>query len=201
MILRVVNGRVAEGMLQAVRDALVRDYVPAARRQAGLDRFLVGARPTTTGHDIALMTVWTDVDAALRAYDGNLEAVRTLDGVSHGEELVDVDYYEVDAMPTTEARGSARLLRLTAGTVRRGLDADIQRELRSRLHALDPEVVNAYVGRRVRGSSVEIAFVSTWSAAPANRPLDAPIWPDISANYDTFVVRVFDVLLEGSPKA
>ena len=201
MILRVVNGRVPEGQLAAVRASLERDYVPAARRQPGLDRFLIATRPDGSGHEIALMTVWTDVESALAAYGGNLAAVRTLDGVAHGELLESVDYYEVGPEEIRRGDGQPRHLRLTAGTVGHGLDADIQRELRSRLGELETELVDAYVGRRVQGASVEIAFVSTWSAPPAGRALDQPIWADISAQYETFVLRLFDVLLEGSPRA
>jgi hypothetical protein len=201
VILRVVNGRVPEGQLAAVRAALERDYVPAARRQAGLDRYLIATRADGAGHEIALMTVWTDVESALAAYGGNLAAVRTLDGVDHGELLESVDYYEVGPEEIRRGDGQPRHLRLTAGTVGHGLDADIQRDLRSRLGELETELVDAYVGRRVQGASVEIAFVSTWSAPPAGRALDQPIWPDISAQYETFVLRLFDVLLEGSPRA
>ncbi len=200
MILRVVNGRVPEGQLAAVRASLERDYVAAARRQPGLDRFLIATRPEGSGHEIAMMTVWTDVESALAAYGGNLAAVRTLDGVGHGELLESVDYYEVGPEEMRRRDGEPRHLRLTAGTVGHGLDADIQRALRSRLGELEAELIDAYVGRRVQGSSVEIAFVSTWSASPAGRALDEPIWPDISAQYDTFVVRLFDVLLVGSPR-
>lgn len=201
VILRVVNGRVPEGQLPAVRALLERHYVPAARRQAGLDRFLIATRPAGPGHEIALMTVWTDVESALTAYGGNLAAVRTLDGVGHGELLESVDYYEVGPEEVRRGNGQPRHLRLTAGTVGHGLDADIQRDLRGRLGELGEELVDAYVGRRVQGSSVEIAFVSTWTAPPANRALDAPIWPDISTQYESFVLRLFDVLLEGSPGA
>ena len=199
MILRVVNGRVPEGQLAAVRAALERDYVPAARRQSGLDRFLIATRPDDSGHEIALMTVWTDVESALAAYGGNLAAVRTLDGVGHGELLESVDYYEVGPEDVRRGAGLPRHLRLTAGTVGHGLDADIQRDLRSRLDELEAELVDAYLGRRVQGSSVEIAFVSTWSGPPTGRALDEPIWPDISAQYESFALRLFDVLLEGSP--
>ena len=199
MILRVVNGRVPHGQLQAVGDALERTYVPKAQRQRGLDRYLIGTRERGDGHDVAFMTVWADVDSALAAYGGDLAAPRTLDGVGHGETLVDVDYYEVEATEVRRAADHPRWLRLTAGTVTRGLDADIQRDLRNRLVDLEPEALHAYVGRRVSGSSVEIAFVSTWTAAPPSRALDQPIWPDISASYDTFWIGVYDVLLEGSP--
>lgn len=199
MILRVVNGHAPAGTLGAVTDSLRRSYVPMARQQPGLDRFLIAARPAGENHELALMTVWADVEAAIAAYGGDLAAVRTLDGARHGAVLTDVDYYEVDAAAARRAAGAPLFLRLTAGSVGSGLDADIQRELRSRLAGLGPEVVDAYVGRRVRGSSVEIAFVSTWASESAERPLDQPLWPDISERYETFGVRVFDVLLEGSP--
>lgn len=198
MILRVVNGRVPAGELPAVRAALEDKYVPAARRRVGLDRFLAAARAEADGHRLALMTVWRDLDAALDAFDGNLAAVRTIDGLSHGEVLESVDYYEVDLGEVRSSAGTARHLRLTAGVVGQGLDAEIQRALRTRLADLPPEVVDAYVGRRVMGSTVEIAFVSTWTASPAGVALDEPLWPDISAHYDSFELGVFDVLLEGS---
>jgi hypothetical protein len=202
VILRVVHGRVPAGELEAVRAALEAHYVPVARRCSGLDRYLVASRDAADGegHEIAMMTVWTDVQSALAAYGGDLAAVRTLDGSNHGEILDHVDYYEVEISQVRRTNGVPRRLRLTAGRVRNGLDADIQRELRDRLADLDSEVVHAYVGRRVLGASVEIAFVSTWSATPPARRLEAPIWPDISAQYDTFTVGVFDVLLEGTPE-
>jgi hypothetical protein len=197
MILRVVHGRIPGGRLDAVRTAFEREYVPRARARHGLDRFLIGIRPDGDDHELALMTVWADVAAALVAYGGDLSAVRAIDNLDHGETLDRVEYYEVEIGATRRSDGVPSRLRLTAGTVGKGLDADIQRELRSRLGGLDPEVVDAYVGRRVLGSRVEIAFVSTWTDAPPGRSLERPVWPDISAQYETFEIQVFEVLLEG----
>jgi hypothetical protein len=198
LILRILHGRIPGGALDSVRAALAADYVPAAHRHDGLDRFLIAARPDGEGHALAMLTVWTDVGAAMAAYGGDLSALRTHDGRSHGETLERVDYYEVELNETRRTAGDSRWLRLTAGTVGKGLDADIQRDLRNRLHELEPEAVDAWIGRRVHGGSVEIAFISTWADAPTGRRLEAPIWPDISAQYDTFSVEVFDVLLEGA---
>ena len=197
MILRVVHGHVPGGKLDDVRAALEADYVPRARACAGLDRFLIGIRPGADGHELALMTVWADVTSALAAYGGDLSAVRSIDNLDHGETLDRVEYYEVQTGAARRAAGAPSLLRLTAGQVGKGFDADIQRELRNRLDSLGSEVVDAYVGRRVLGSRVEIAFVSTWSSAPTGQRLGEPVWPDISARYETFGIRVFDVLLEG----
>jgi hypothetical protein len=199
LILRVISGRIATGGLDGVRASLERAYVPAASSKPGLERFIVATRPAADGHEIAMMTVWADVESALKAYGGDLAARSTLDGIGHGETLDRVDYYEVDLSEVRRRAGVPRLLRLTAGSVGQGLDADIQRMLRERLGTLENEAVEGYVGRRVTGNVVEIAFVSTWTEAPPNRTLDQPIWPDISASYDHFDVEVYDVLLHGGP--
>jgi len=199
MILRVVMGRVPEGQLDAVVGAYQGSYVPIATRAAGLDRFLVAGRPAEDGgHEIAAMTIWTTVEAALEAYAGDLTAVRTLDEKSHGVTFSRVDYYEIDEGGARRQTGVSTRLRLTAGTVARGLDADIQQELRRRLPELPPEATEAWVGRRVLGADVEIALVTTWSAAPAGVSLDAPVWPAISNRYDTFRIAVYDILLAGA---
>ena len=93
--------------------------------------------------------------------------------------------------------GEATWLRLTAGTVARGLDVDIQQELRRRLPELPDEAVEAFVGRRVLGADVEIALITTWAAVPDGMPLDQPLWPSISDRYDTFRIEVHRILLEG----
>ncbi len=201
MIIRVITGRVAPGSLDAVVESFRRELVPIASATDGLERFVVAARPLPDGsHELASMTLWTNVEVAMAAYGGALDAVRTLDARPHGEVLERVDFYEVDDDETRRRPwgGSAPRLRLTAGTVARGLDADIQKELRRRVPNLPAEVVEAYVGRRVIGSDVEIAFVSIWSGAPEDAALDVPLWPDISDRYDRFRIAVHDVLLEGS---
>src|SRR5580765_8230811 len=130
MILRVVSGRVPEGRLDAVVEAYRRSYVPIAQATAGLDRFVIAGRPASdAGHELALMTTWTTVEAALEAYAGDLTAVRTLDDRSHGETLSGVDYYEIDEGGARRRAGVSARLRLTAGSVARGHFADIQQEL------------------------------------------------------------------------
>src|SRR3989442_584668 len=87
VILRVVNGRFPEGRLAAVREALERFYIPTVRRLSGLDRYVIGTRRQDDSQAIAFMSVWADVESAVAAYNGNLDAVQTLDAVSHGEIL------------------------------------------------------------------------------------------------------------------
>ena len=199
VILRIVSGRIRPGRLASVSDAYTTRYNDVAMDTAGLDRFLVATRPVDEGHELASMTLWRTVEAALAVYQGNLSAMRTLDDREHGEELTHVDYYEVDDGVLRHQGVESAFLRLTAGTVARGLDADIQQELRRRLVDLPADVAEAYVGRRVLKALVEIAFVSTWSPGTERPPLKDPIWPDISSRYDAFRIAVFDVLLSGTP--
>jgi len=202
VILRVISGRIPPGMLDAVRGAYRRDYGPIARRTDGLARFVIGAAAADDGgHRMAGMTIWTSVEAALGAYGGDLSAPRTLDGQTHGETVDRVDYYELEAVRTLPFDGAPTRLRLTAGTVARGLGAEIQQDLRAHLPDLPSEALEAYVGRRVLGPSVEIAFMSTWTSDPARFRLDAPLWPEISERYDTFRMEVHEILLAGSGPA
>jgi hypothetical protein len=202
VILRVVSGRVPPGELDNVVESFRRDYEPVARRTSGLDRFAVGARALAAGsHELAALTLWASVESALEAYGGKLSTVRTIDGKSHGERLERVEYYEIDDDAARRRPGSAAHLRLTSGRVARGQDADIQKELRGRLADLPAEAIEAYVGRRVHGADVEIAFVSLWSGVPPGVALDAPLFPTIADRYDEFRIALLDVLLEGAGAA
>jgi hypothetical protein len=198
LILRVVSGRIRPGERHAVVESFRAAYSPIAALARGLNRFVIGTRAADDGgHDIAAMTVWDSVDLALRAYGGDLTVPRTLDGADHGAELDRVDYYELGAGRTLPMESEPSFLRLTAGVVARGLDADIQQELRTRVRDLPDDAVEAYVGRRVLGASVEIAFASTWSRVPAGIQLDAPIWPSISERYETFRMELHEVAYAG----
>jgi hypothetical protein len=202
LLLRVVTGSIPTGQRDAVAESLEREYVPVARTLPGLARYLIGtwSRPASAdGDGIAFLTLWDDVEAASAAFGGRLTELRLIDGFAHGEVLEQINYYEVDIVEAGRRSEAPRYLRLTAGTLGRGLDADIQRNLRARLDNLPPEIVDAYVGRRVSGQSVEIAFVSTWTAAATTARLEQPVWPEISSQYDTFSIRVCDLLLEGTP--
>ena len=198
MILRVVGGQIRPGELDAVGRSFRIAYAPVAAATRGLRRYVVGVRPSDDGgHRLAAMSIWADLDGAVAAYGGQLATPRTLDGLDHGARLDRVDYYEVEAVRArTDERAPTRL-RLTGGTVVRGLDADIQQELRARVPGLPDEALEAYVGRRVLGGVVEIAFMSTWTQEPPGLALDAPIWPEISDRYETFRMEVHDVILEG----
>ena len=199
MILRIVRGLVADGDVAGLREAFATSYEPVARATPGLVRYHAAQRPDGDIHRLVVVTFWASVDAALAAYGGDLDTPKTLDGAERRATLTEVTYFEVDESQLRRSDVHPTVLRLTVGRVAQGIDAGIQAELRSRLHELDDGLSEAYVGRRFVGTDVEVAFVSTWSEAPAGRSLDQPIWPDISARYDVFVVETFVPILSGPP--
>ena len=202
MILRVVRGRIRPGERDAVLGAMRQGYEPVLATTPGILRFVMGVRASSGGGDrLAAVSIWDTLDSASAAYGGDLATARTIDGLDRGAQYDTVAYYELEALRTPAPGEPPRFLRVTAGTVSRGLDADIQQELRNRLSELPAEAVEAYVGRRVIGRTVEIAFLSTWTEAPAGRSLDQPVWPDISSRYDTFALEVHDVALIGDGPA
>lgn len=199
MILRIVSGRVRPGEVDRVAASYRATYVPVAERTVGLARYVVSSCPTADGdHDLAVMTVWTGVEHALAAYGGDLSAIRTLDAVNHGEQMTSVAYYEFDQSAGADiCGGRPTLLRIAVGRGPRGLDADTQQQLRRHIPDLPPEACEAWVARRVVDGDVEIAFASTWLEAPADRPLDEPLWTAIADRYDAFRVSVQTIHVEG----
>jgi len=198
LILRIVRGDVAPASLKPLVDGFVHGYEPIARVTPGLIRYHVGIGPSPDESEVVVVTFWTSVDAALAAYDGDLARPKTLDGLSPHIDLRDVAYWEVDESLFRRSDRAPSLLRLTFGTVAEGADAAIQEELRGRLHLLEGSMTEAYIGRRLLGTEVEIAFVSAWSDAPQGRDLAGPVWPDISARYTVFELGLYRPILSGS---
>jgi len=198
MILRIVRGTVADADMDALRVAAAVDYDAAARVTPGLQRYHAATRPTPDGgHELVALTCWEGVDDALRAYDGDLDAARSLAGLDSHADLRDVAYFELDEARERRSDASPKYLRITIGRVARGVDADIQGELRLRMGELGPLVSEAWVARRIIGAEVEVAFISAWDCEDPSLPLDGPLWPDISARYDAFEVSVYQPLSSG----
>ena len=192
MILRIVRGRVAVNRVEALAAALAASSGSRSRSTPGLLRSHVGLRPLTADEcEVVLVSCWETVDAAISSAGDAAGGAASLDGAAAGARLDEVAYFEVDESMIRRSEAAADLLRLSVGRVARGLDVDIQQELRQRMHLLDPEMSEGYVGRRILGDDVEIAFISAWEREPLGRSLDAPVWPDLSANYDAFEVVTF----------
>ena len=199
MILRIVRARVAASRIAALDAAFGEPFRAVARSTPGLVRFHVGTRPIDPDErEVIVVSFWATVDAAVTAFGGDLDAAWTLD-VGDAAEIQDIAYFEVDETMLRRSTADVAILRLTIGRVARGADAEIQRELRGRMHALEPEMTEAYVGRRILGDAVEIAFISAWEREAETRPLNAPFWPEISAGYDAFEIATFDPVASGAP--
>ena len=194
MILRLVRGRVPAGHVDAVRAGLADASVPRASPLEGLSRAHVGMRPTTEGHDIAFISAWTSADAAMAVVGRDVERAGQLAGVSEYLEDVRVDHYEVDESVLGPPGARPLLLRFAAGVIELGADVEIQREIRARLGQLGDRVVEAYVGRRLHGRTVEVLLVTLWTEQPADLDLDAPIWPDISDRYGSLWIEIYEWL-------
>jgi hypothetical protein len=203
MILRIVRGRVEDDRLAALTAGFTGPFRDIARTTPGLVRFHAATRaiPDEGRHDLVVVTFWATVDAALAAFDGDLGTVRTLDGIGTHADLDEVAYFEVDESQLRRSATEPAFLRLTLGRMTRGIDAEIQQELRRRMRDLGPEMTEAYVGRRIIGTDVEIAFISAWTTAPGSRALDRAFWPDIAQRYDTFEVGTYVPLVSGMPAA
>jgi hypothetical protein len=200
LILRIVRGDVAPQGLQPLLDGFVREYAPVARATPGLIRFHVAVGPSPAESELVIVTFWSSVDAALAAFGGDLDEPRTLDGLRSPVDMREVAYWEVDETLLRRSDRPASLLRLTFGRVSEGADAAIQEELRRRLHLLEGEMTEAYIGRRLIGTEVEIAFVSAWAQVPEGRDLGQPVWPDISTGYTTFELGLYRPILSGTPE-
>ena len=195
MILRIVRGRVAVDGVERVTAALAATPHGHASTTPGLVRSHVGLRPLVDGEcEMVLVTCWETVDAAIAA-DRELDGTGMPQGATPDAGLREVAYFEVDESTLRRSDAAADILRVSVGRVARGMDVDIQRELRERMHLLEPAMTEGYVGRRILGNDVEIAFISAWDHEPEGRSLDAPMWPDISAGYDAFEVATFRSLV------
>jgi len=201
VILRIVRGDVAPGALQPLIDGFVEGYAPRARATPGLVRYYVGLGPQPDETEVVAITLWTSVDAAIAAFDGDLAQPRMLDGVSANANLREVAYWEVEETLLRRSDREPERLRLTFGRVSQGADAAIQEELRQRLHTLEPGMTEAYLGRRLVDTDVEIAFISVWSSVLEGRDLTTPVWPDISTRYTSFALELYRPILSGTPAA
>ena len=190
VILRMVRGRLPPARLSVLNETFGSDYVADALRRPGLVRFHVGLRPDQDDHELIAVSYWSSAEAAVAAF-GDLGSSRTLGHLASLAAFSGADLYEVDEAIVREGTEDPVVLRWAAGRLDPGRDVEVQRELRRRLPGVDPAMTQAYVGRRLVGSQVEVAFVSTWAASPRVGLLDEPIWPDIANQYQRFFVRTY----------
>ena len=198
MILRIVRGTVADADMDALRVAAVVRLRRCRARHAGPPavsrRHPAHARRRARAGGPDLLGRRRRRAPRLRRRPRRGPLAR---GTRSHADLRDVAYFELDEARERRPDASPKYLRITIGRVARGVDADIQGELRLRMGELGPLVSEAWVARRIIGAEVEVAFISAWDCEDPSLPLDGPLWPDISARYDAFEVSVYQPLSSG----
>jgi hypothetical protein len=193
LILRLVHGRLLPGRLEPFRSGVGTAFAERLRETPGIVRAHVGIRHTPDGDEAAFLTAWPSPVEAIDVLGPELGPGKELPGMSEHLTIHQIDHYEVDESRLPQGSVSPSVLRIAAGWIELGADVEIQQELRSRLGELGRDV-EAYVGRRIRDRSVEVALVTLWPRHPEDRALDRPLFPDIAARYVALVVKVYDVV-------
>jgi len=189
MILRVIRGLGDRGRIAALRADLIARLGPGPVTVDGPDRYHLGRRAGIDLDDVLLVACWPSAEAAAA---GDARGVSALELARRFLDNVDVAHFEVDVNVLRAEHARPTALRIATGRFSRpGADIQMQQLLRDRLPAVGPEMLEAYVGRRVVGRAVDVAFVSTWEGRSGDLRLHETFWPDISLQYDTFTVEVY----------
>jgi hypothetical protein len=196
LILRAIRGRANRAELAALQAALVEALGSPASPGHGLARFHLGSRSARANSgaadatlDVALLSFW---DAAESAAAGDARSISPLSLARPHVRDLDIAHFEVDETIVRHSREQPVALRIATGRFSKpGADAEMQNLLRDRALLIDDEMTEAYVGRRLDGSAVEVTFVSAWRRLPADRSLEQAFWPDIALRYDQFSVEVY----------
>jgi hypothetical protein len=157
-------------------------------------RFHLATRPSGALVDVLIASFWTSAEAAARADAGEASplslAARHLAKVRAAS-------FEVDETILRRSDEEPVAIRVFIGRFSRpGADIEMQELLRRRAPLLGDEMTEAYVGRRMVGRAVEVAFISTWREVPSDRRLEDPFWPDIVLRYDEFEIAVYPIVTE-----
>jgi hypothetical protein len=202
MILRIVRGRVPAGMDSAALVELRARLMRTTRRIGGLESLLIGARPDASTAQAAVITVWRDVDAMVRATSVDEDFRFIGMRLDLAFEIERTDYYEVvgrrfAALPPTES-ALLRILTVTAGPNEEARLVETLRAHQSRLVELG--LVASNVGRRiVEGGQVEAVHVSVWPDRAAIRAAtgDRPEAPLFMLDLEPWLDRVHLEMLDG----
>jgi hypothetical protein len=189
-VLRIVWGRVESARFPALADAF-RDASTEGPKPDGLVAWHLGTRPSAAARAVAGLTVWESADQALVALGSGLASSRTLGGLGGAAEFSRADFYEIDAARVHPVRGDPAFLRVATGLLAGPSTSEMLGEMRQRLPLVGPEMVEAYIGRRLVAAGVEIAFVSIWENLPDVRQLEMPLWPDLARRKESFAVQTF----------
>lgn len=195
MILRLVRGRILPGRHEAVRAGMAASF-SQARQLAGLLQAHMALRSSAEGNEFAVISTWATPDDTMAAFGRQANRVLAVPGISEHLDFRAVEHFEVDESVVVHVDVPPALVRIAIGAIELGEDVEVQQELRRRIPELGTEVVAATVGRRIRDRMVEVAFVTMWSSRPTDRPLEAPVVPDVAERYSTYSIEVYDEVFE-----
>ena len=187
----MVRGRVLPGRHEKLRAGL-RSSLPQVRELGGVLRVNVGLRSVPEGNEFATVTTWATADDTVAAFGPNVDGIAMVAGVTEHLDVRTVEHFELDESVTIQHEAPRAILRIAVGSIELGSDAEIQQELRRRVPELGGDVVEAYVGRRIRDRMVEVAFVTLWSGRPARLTLEDPVFPDVAERYASYAIEVYE---------
>ena len=193
LILRIVRGRLLPGRQADVRAGLATSLSEIQSLGEALQVY-AALRSAGEENTFAVISTWPSVEAVVAAFGPDARRIALVPGVTEHLEVDSVTHFELDESMLVQTDRAATVARVAVGAVELGSDVEIQQELRRRLPGLGQEVVEAYVGRRIRDRMVEVAFVTLWSMWPADRPLEAPLFPDVADRYSSYWIEVYDEL-------
>jgi hypothetical protein len=191
LILRMVRGRVLPGRHEVLRTGLLAS-LPGVRELAGTVQAHMALRIASEGNEFAVISTWATPDAAMAVFGPNVDKVASVPGVSEYLDFRTVEHFELDESLLVHTDQRPAVARIAIGSVELGSDVEIQQEIRRRMGDLGEDVVEAYVGRRIRDKMVEVAFVTLWARSPADRALDEPLWLDVAERYASYSIEVYD---------
>jgi hypothetical protein len=140
------------------------------------------------------VSFWSSAEAATRADAGKISPLSL--ALTHLTE-VEAAHFEVDETILRRSDDAPIAIRVFLGRFSKpGADIEMQELLRRRAPLLGDEMTEAYVGRRMIGRAVEVAFISAWRELPSDRQLEDPFWPDIVLRYDEFEIAVYPIATE-----
>lgn len=190
MILRLIRGVAIPIELAALQAALLARLGGTDRHPAGPTRYHLASRNAADQIDVLIMSLWPSAEAALEGDAQEASPLRV--AMTSGIRDLSTAHFEVDSAVEQPGDGEPIAIRVATGVFsRHGADIEMLNLLRERLPLVGDDITEAYVGRRLVGRAVEVAFVSAWRRIPEDRPLEEPFWPDIALRYDRFTVEVF----------
>jgi hypothetical protein len=182
------------GRLEPFRAGAARTLPGLLRTTPAIIRAHAGVRRTPAGDEVAIVTAWATPEAAMAVLGPELGPGREIPGMSEHLASIRIDHYEIDELRVFAEDSAPSMVRIAAGWIELGADAEIQQELRRRLDELGDDVMEACVGRRIGGPNVEVVLVTAWRAQPAGRSLEEPLFPEIAGRYRALQVELYEAI-------